>query len=323
MNFGGLLTDVLARMRYPSAPSAATIARLKAHLNETHHELLTMPGLDRIREDVMAVSLTANQARVGLPPAVGRIRAITDRLNARKLEQVPLTTLRIQDPGQVATAGFPYQYAVVGERQVQQQPAAATGIWAVSSVAGDTTQKLYLEGLTTGGYHHVPAVGGTSLNGTTRVALGSRTDLIQIDKCYLDSAATGYVSLFDAVTSGNELARIEPGVLYSRYLTVEWYPVPTGTVTEYIDYTRAIFDMTNSTDEPLLPPDFVYLLELGARVKEYEVTSDSRGSQARVDYELGKKALRSWVLDDGDRIATLRPMATQWSSFGANFPANS
>lgn len=323
MNFGGILTDLYARLRYPPAPNAATVTRLKAFVNETHRELLTMPGIEKLRDDVLAITATANRARVGLPPAVSRVNAITDHVNNRKLEQVPLSELRVQDPGQVFTSGFPYKYAEVGYRQIQIQPAAATGLWAASSLVGDTTQKLFIEGLTTGGYHHIPATLGTTLTGTARVALGTRTDIIQIDKCYLDAAATGYVSLYDAVMAGNELARIEPGILYARYLTVEWYPVPTVDVTEYVDYTRVIFDMVNSTDEALLPTDFVSLLELGARVKEYELLDDTRGAQGRADYERGKSALRSWVLNDGDRIASMRRTPLRWNRLGANYPAQS
>lgn len=322
MTFAGLLTDLYARLRYPSPPTATT-TRLKSFLNEAHRDLLSMPGIERLRDDTLAITANANQARTGLPPAVGRIHAITDHANNRKLEQVPLGELRSQDPGQVFTSGFPYKYAIVGYRQIQVQPSAATGIWAVSSASGDTTQRVFLEALTTGGYHHVPASVGTLLTGATRVALGARTDLVQLDKFYLDVAATGYVSLFDAAVAGNELARIEPGVLYSRYLTVEWYPVQNADVTEYIDYSRNIFDMVNNTDEPLLPPDFHVLVGIGARIKEYELLDDSRGAQARVDYERGKASLRSWVLNDGDRIASMRRTPLRWNRLGANYPAQS
>lgn len=320
MNLGAQLTDLYARLRYPSPPAAIT-TRLKSFLNEAHRELLSLPGMERLRDDTLAITANANQVRTGLPPAVGRIHGITDHANNRKLEQVPISELRNLDPGQTFNSGYAFQYAVVGYRQIQVQPSAATGIWAVSSVAGDTAQKVFLEGLTTGGYHHIPASAGTTLTGMSRVQLGARTDLIQLDKFYLDTTTTGYVSLFDAVTAGNELARIEPGVLYSRYLTVEWYPVQTADVIEYVDYSRNIFDMVNSTDEPLLPPDFHYLLGLGARIKEYELLDDGRGGQARADYERGKAALRSWVLNDGDRIASMRPVPRRRNRLGANYPA--
>lgn len=219
--------------------------------------------------------------------------------------------------------GYPLRYAVVGYQPVSRQPSAATGLWAVSSAAGDTTQHAFVESLTTGAYPNQTISGGTALNGTTRVQIGTLTSHVEVTKFYLDAPGVGSISLYDAVTAGNELARIPIGLTTARYLGVAWHPVQTADVTLYADVTRAVFDLVNGTDEPMLPPDFHYVVTLGARMKEYEVLDDARVAQARADYVKGQNALRSWVLNDGDRIASLRPVPVGWSSLGAMYPAGS
>lgn len=317
-----LLTDLYSELRYAASTPTSVTDRLTRYLNRTHRELLTIPGMTRLRDDTFPITTVANQAQSGLPPAISRIQGIVDRVNNHKLKQVPLEQLRLMDPSQAFVAGYPLRYAVVGERHVQTQPAAATGVWAVSSSASDTTQKVYLETILTGGYINYPSSVFVTLNGTTRVQFGARTDIINVSKFYLDlTGAVGFVSLFDAAVAGNELARIPPQQTYARYLTVEWHPIPTTAQVLYVDATRQVIDLVNGGDEPLIPSDFHYVMHLGALAKEYTFLDDSRAAQARADYAAGMRALKSWVGNDGDRLASLRSIPRGWSPLGSSFPA--
>lgn len=319
MTFLDLKADIYRRLRYSAAPPTDVSTRVAAFLNETHRELLSLPGMERLREDVIPVTATANVARSGLPPVVARIRAVVDRTNNHKIPQVPLSALRLIDPGQVSQGGIPSCYAEVGYRAVQFQPLAATGIWAVSTVAGDTTQDVYFQSRTTGGYAYSDL---KRLNGTTRVAIGAtvRTDHEEVTRFYLSAVAAGYISLYTAASGGTELARIEPGKTSQHYLTLEWYPIQTTDLTLYVDHIRNIPDLVQDFDEPLLPPDLHYVVGLGARVKEYELIDDSRIAQARSDFLRGQAVLRSYVLNDGDGLASLRGRRTHGNAFGGNYP---
>lgn len=324
MTLTAILADLYRRLRYTPTPPQAVITRLTAFVNETQRELLAMPGIARLRDDPgMAITALANVAVQGLPPAIARVKKIVDRGNNHELDQVPLSELRMQDPAMAFVGGFPLRYAVVGYQPVSRQPSAATGLWVASSAAGDTTQKAYVESMTTGAYPNQSITAGTALNGTTRVAIGALTSHIEVTKFYIDAVGVGSISLYDAASSGNELARIPIGLTSARYLGVAWHPIQTADVTLYADITRAVFDLVNGTDEPMIPPDFHYVVSLGARVREYEFIDDSRIGTARSDYTKGQAALRSWVLNDGDRIASLRPMPVGWSSLGAMYPAGS
>ncbi len=325
MTFASILADTYRRLRYSTSPPSEIVVRIKSFVNEVHHELLSAPGLLRLRDDVLPITALAATARSGLPPVVARIRGIVDRTNNHRLLQVPLADLRAMDPGQTFASSTPVQFAVVGYRPVQVQPAAATGLWAVSSEVADVTgPAVFLQSHTTGGFYQDDT---EALTGTTRIAIGTgtpRVDHEEVTRFYLSAACAGNISLWTAASGGTELARIEKGKTSQHYLTVEWFPVQTVDVTLYVDYTRNIPELVNNTDEPLLPPDFHYVMGLGTRLKEYELLDDSRVAAVRSEYAIAKAALKSFVLNDGDALATLRPRGPgAWSQLGSQYPHGS
>jgi hypothetical protein len=325
VTFAQIKADVYRRVRYSTSPPSPVVTRIGALINETHRELLSLPGMLRLRDDVIPVTAALGVARSGLPPVVSRIRGIVDRTNHRRLIEVPLEDLRRMDPGQSDSTTSPSRFAVVGYRAVMVQPTAAGGLWAASSSAADVTgPAVFIQSHFTGGYYQADT---ETLIGTTRVAIGTgtpRVDHEEVTKFYLSTVCAGDVSLYNAAAAGVELARIEAGKTSQHYVTVEWFPIPSAAATLYVDYTRNIPELVDNTDEPLLPPDFHVLLALGARCKEYEMLDDSRVAQARAEYKAGQAALKSYVLNDGEALASLRPRTQgAWSSLGANYPSGS
>lgn len=316
MNLTNLLADLYRRLNFASAPATGVTTRLTAFLNEAHREMLAKPGMERLRDDIITFASVASTPRYALPPNVARIKSITERTNQRRIQMLPLDQLRRLDPGLTGT-GTPDWWVPIGYQAVATQPAAATGIWAVSTDAADTTQTVRIETARTGGYRFS---GSVTLNGLTRAQIGTLTDHIEIDKFYLSTAAAGAVSLYDAAVSGNELARIEIGKTYSRYIGIQLYPTPTSAVTYYVDYTRVIPEMSNGTDEPLLPEDFHWLLVVAALRREYEKTDSTRWTQALTQEREGIKALRNWVLYPPDYEATPGRRPMDQSNLGPWFP---
>lgn len=314
MTLGTILDDLYAFFHYTTSPPAAVTARHKRFINDVQREILTKPGLLRLRDGVTPITATTNVARSGLPPIVSRINGITDRANNRVLYQTTIQAIRRMDPAQANSSTAPECYAPAGYVDVQFQPTAATGLWAVSSAAGDTTQTAYIETFTTGGY---PYRDTKALNGVTRVQFGAtatRTDHIEVTRFYLGATAVGYVSLFTAVAAGTELARIEPGKTFARYDAVEWWPMASADATLYVDFTRTITDLVNAFDEPLIPDDFHQVVVEGAKAQECLFINDGRYAACQVEYQRGLARLEDWVMNDGDRITTLRPMRRSKSS---------
>lgn len=317
MNLTALLAECYRRAGYPSTPSTAETTRLTAFLNTTHRQILGQPGMDRLRDDTITFASVISQSVYGLPPSVARIESITERTTMRKLNPATLEDVRTYDPGLQMT-GPSDCYINRGWQAVAQQPSAATGLWVVSSSASDV-QNCFIETVRTGGMASVGAA--VAVTGITRKALGALTDHIEVTKFYLSTAAVGTVDLYDAVTAGNLLARIPIGGTYARYLGIQLYPVPTSAITYYVDYVRNVADMTNGTDEPLLPEDYHYLLVEGAMLKEWTKRDDERRIAAAQDYQQGMSNLKYFMHTSADDLPSAGSARVERSRFGAFYPA--
>lgn len=317
MNLTAILADLYRRLDYTSTPPTAVTTRLTSFVNTTHRQIVGAPGLETLRDDTLTFASVAAQALYGLPPAISRIEAITDRTTMLRVRQVSLDAIRASDPGLVQT-GPSDQYINRGFQQVQTQPTAATGLWIVSSSAADTTQSIKVESVRTGGYAYS---GAATLNGVTRVAVGTFTDHIEVVKFYASAVGAGFISLYDAAAAGNELARIPIAGTYARYVAIQLYPTPSSAITYYVDYVREIAEMANGTDEPLLPLDFHYLLVEGALIKEWTKLDDTRRRTAEQDYAKGLSVLRYFVTCPPDYLPSRNARAAERSRFGAYYGA--
>lgn len=320
VNLSTIQATLYERLRYQSTPASAVTTRLNHYINEIHREILGMRAMSRFRDATFTFPSVASQSAYGLPPNIARIVSVFDTTNKVKLTEKPLRWLRAVDPGLAAIGGPSYYFINTGYQAVAKQP-GATGVWAVSTSASDTAITVSVEGFRAGGYFDAPSA--ATLNGTTRVQVGSQTDYVEIIKFELSAAAVGQVILYDAASNGNELARISVGKTYSRYLGVTLFPQPSAIITYSIDYTRNIPDLANPTDEPLLPEDFHWLLVRGATAREYDFQKDDRFSNIQGEYKAGVVDLRNFVQTDGADVISLRLPRPRFSQLGPNFPAGS
>lgn len=318
MNLTAILLECYRRTGASSTPQAEVITRMTSSVNLTHRQILGTPGFEGLRDDTITFSSVTGQVLYGLPPAITRIESITDRTTMLRLTARSLDDIRGADPGLV-TSGLVDSYVIRGYQQVATQPIVASGLWAVSSSAGDTTQKVYAETIVTGGYPQVPVVAGTTITGTTRVQLGTLATHIEVVKFYISATAVGTISLFDAAAAGNELARIPIGGTYARYLQIQLYPTPTSAILYYVDYVRTVAEMVNGTDEPLLPDDFHWLLVEGACLKEWTKKDDDRRVDAQRTFNQGVSALKYHVNCPPDFLPWRKMPRWGRNRLGANF----
>jgi hypothetical protein len=312
------LTDIEAelyrRHGYGTTPATEITTRLRAFVNLVHRQLLTLPGLEYLRDDIITFASVNGQARYGLPQAVARVKAITDRTNDRRITLATLDQLRNADPG-LDASGTSASYVPIGWQAVSVQPSDASQLLVDSTDAGDTGT-AFIEGMRTGGYVRVASV---TMTGTTAVNLGP-ADLIEVTKFYISAAAVGTVTLHEDASGGTELARIPIGQTSSRYFAVQLYPTPSAAVTYYVDYQRHIEDMANANDEPLLPEDFHDLLVLGAERLEWRKLDDSREEQATAEYTARVKQLKYWVATSQDHLPVAgRPALSRTSRLGSQY----
>lgn len=318
MNFLELQQDVYRRTNKPSTPDTDTSSRIKGFINQRHRTLLTMPGIDQFRDSISTFTNTSAVARVALPQALTRIKAILDATSGRLLGERSLHWLRSVDPQQ--TSGTPTTYIPLGYEYVAVQPADASAIYVKSSSASDTGT-VTLEGIRTGGIQGRSTV---TMTGTTAVQIGALTDWVEITKFYTSMSAVGSITLHEDSGAGTQLAQITIGRTRPYYFAILLWPTPSSAVTYTIDFTRKMLDMVDDTDEPYLPEDYHDLLSIGARMDEYEKMDDSRFSAAKSEWTSKFQSLQYYI--HGRASERLIPRSTSGrigvSDLGGFFPAD-
>lgn len=321
MTKGDLLAILYERFSYASSPAAAVTTRLGNHLNQAHRMILRQAGLAEVRDTAAAATFDSVSGinYYGLPPSLAKVRAITDRTNDRILTPLTWLAIRYGDPG-LDSSGPPFGYVRVGRKPVSRLP-VATGVWAASSSAADTTQTIQLNGTRTGGIMSGDQT--ATLTGASRVAIGSFTDYIDVSTITLSAACAGLVTLYDASTLGNTLGVIPIGHVFPQYMGVYLYPTPTSAITYYAEGVERILDMDDVVDVPQLPEEFHDLLLPCAQMLEYEVTGDPRYDKAKALYLEGLKNLKFFLASSpDDRYIMGRPNVPRTSRLGSWFPSD-
>lgn len=318
MTFAEILSDTYARTNKPASPEADTVTRIKRFVNQRHRTLLSMPGVDQMRDSTSTFASVAGTARVALPQALTRIKALFQTTNNRRLGEKPLDWLRTVDPQQ--TSGTPTTYVPKGYESVAVQPSNASAIWVKSSSASDTGT-AYIQGMRTGG---ILGSSSVTMTGTTAVQIGSLSDYTEIYKFYVSSAAVGSITLHEDSGAGTELAQITIGRDRPYYFVVLLWPTPSEVLTYTFDFTREILDLVNDTDEPYLPTDYHDLLSIGARMDEYEKMADGRFGTAKSEWKEKYASFQYFI--HGRASERLIPRSTSGrvgiSDLGGYYPAD-
>jgi hypothetical protein len=256
-----------------SSPDTVTQTRIRAFINQRQRRILAEVGVGRLRDDVFPFTSVALQQRYGLSQAITKIHAITDPTNGRAVQELSLSVLRTIDPQSSSTVtGTPDWFVPLGYTAVANQPSNASQIWAVSSAAGDT-QNLTIETMLSTGERRVIT---QALTGITAVQIGTLATHLVIERIYVATAAAGTITILEDSGTGTELARITIGQTAPRYYSILLYPTPSAAITYTVDAAFEIADMSVAGDVPYLPPDFHFLLSVGARLDEYEKTDDEK-----------------------------------------------
>lgn len=293
------LKQRIARRTGKNAASldAATSTLLGDFINEAHREELRKPGRERLRQATVTFASVASQKLYALPEhGIARINRITETTNDTKL--VYRTPEWLDTVAPDPTTGTPWAWVERGASAgAHTQPSDASAVFADSTSASDTGT-AYVEGLRTGGFF---GSASQTMTGTTAVQVGSITDWIVITKFYLSTAAVGTVTLHEDASGGTELSKIAIGDVTPHYLVFQLYPTPAAVITYTADVTRAIPDMSTSTDEPLLPVDFHDVLLYRAQMKAFTKSDDPRRWKALLDeYQMASSQLDTWLTSHPD-----------------------
>lgn len=310
-----LRLSLCRKLGYADTPANEVTTRLTMFLNEIHRRLLGLPGMAYLRQSQTTLTTVASTAGYSLPPDVARIIGMRDATNDAVLRGVPWEWYQANETDATSNTGTPEVWAPVGQVAVATQPSNASAVYVKSTSASDTST-CYIEGIRTGGYLFSDSV---TMTGTSSVKVGTPTDIVSITKFYLGSSAVGTVTLHEDSGLGTELARIAIGQSHARYLRIVLWPTPSSVISLTLDYVRQVEDMSENTDEPLVPRDFHWVIEAGAKMLEYEKQDDRRYPAAKAEYEKGIRDLKWFVTQQADGS----DMSAGRSQLGPWYPAGS
>ena len=271
MTFQEMQAQTFDDLQYKSEPDAPVRQRIQRWLNEAHQELLRTPSLRNLRNGTVSFQSVANQKTYAVPMVFEVIDRITQPDNSIRLVCRDLDWIRRVDPGE-NSSGTPYVYAPFGLSPVGLQP-EETGLWLASSQGADTGS-VTVQGTRANG--DVQQQVTTVLTGTTRVAVGTITDYVSVQRFFLTAVQTGSVSLYDAAVLGNEIARIPVGLTSVQYQVERLWPTVGSAMTFVVDGQRLVPPMVDPTDVPWVPVSYHDVMTTYARSREYKRTGDAQ-----------------------------------------------
>lgn len=308
-----LRLSICRKLGYSDSPAPEITNRLNTYINEAHRRLLGMPGMDYLRQARYTLNTVASTPEYSLPTAVSRILSIRDTTNDVVLRGEPWGWYTANTADPTVNSGSPEVWCPRGEVPYIIKPDDSDTSYIASSSASDT-QTCFIEGYNDNG---VKYSGSFTLTGTTPVATGFRLD--QMTKFYLSSKAVGNVSYYEGTTA-DTVATILPGNSYARHLRIAIWPTPAATYALTIDYLHAVDDMSEWGDEPLVPPDFHWVIEAGARMLEYERLDDRRYAAAKADHDRGVRDLKWFCSQQADGRPMMGGVAINGSRLGPWYP---
>lgn len=311
---------LVGRLQDHFSTGTGSAARYLLFLQEWHRRLLSMPGAEVYRQRTFTFTYGSGLEWAALPNAFSRIDHIVSVTDNRPLESHALGWERSIPPSSLAS-GTPYGYVILGPRPVATDP-ASTGkpTYAVSSAAGDVTQKVTVRVLLLDG---TVAQADATLTGAARVQVGAWTTAVSILAFFLQTACTGIVSLYDAAAAGTLLGTIPATRFDLPRTAIALVPKPSGDRTLQVDGQLSLDATILTTDRPWTHEEWDHLLETGARCNEYEKQDDDRQAQTRRDLEAEIKRFKWAVVNNADYKPVPKPSSPiqTTSNLGPYYPA--
>lgn len=236
--------DVQNEVRDTSS-SFKTIA--KSYCNDGYSEILRRLIQSNIVEQFRTFSLTttAGTRSYTAPFDMGEIVYCNDTSNSRDLTVASETDIYSKHQTAINTTGVPFYVVLKGASNFMVQPSTSNAISVVSSNASDTSQTVFLRGIS-GSAEFYESV---SLNGTASASSTNSYDyLLEASK---SATTTGKITL-TYITDATTASIISPESYFERYKIIEFYYVPAGAYTYSIRYRRLIKPMSQDNDIPIV-----------------------------------------------------------------------
>jgi hypothetical protein len=112
-----------------------------------------------------------------------------------------------------------------------------------------------------------------------------------------------------------------PATWLAGQLKIQLWPIPSDVYLVYVDAAVTAADLVATTDVPLLPAEYHWLLVEAACYEEWLRKADARSGSARQDMETGIKEMRHWLQNPQDYRPVAGGNAVTLSRLGGMFPS--
>ena len=267
-DFVSIKTDVA---EFIGDSSTTFLTKIGKYINARYRDILRRYDWNHLF-NTYTFTTTANQSTYPMPYDFQEAWYIFDNTNKKVLYQKQ----EMGSQNDTTLIGSP-DYYTVNEVSMQAQPTAASTLSLVSDSASDNTQSVFIKG-TVNGYENSETV---TLGGTTPVvSTKSYTKVTQISKSATSSGVVTVTSNSGAVT----LAVIPAGQLQARYRIIQFYYIPSSSISMVVRYKRSPLPLVNDYDYPIL--DIADELIVGAQADAWRAKRQfSKASEMDSKYE--------------------------------------
>lgn len=248
------LVDILNNVQNEITDTSTSIQSIiKNYINRRYFQILRAINWEYINSSYTFNTVAGTQNYV-LPDDFGKPLIVRDATNNREISEVDYQTLISKNISNFSTAGTINQYSILDDK-IQNQPTSASQLSIVSSSVSDTTQSIFIRGVSSGSEIYETV----ALNGTSSVAtVNSYTRIISISKDTTSSGVVTVTSNSGAIT----IIVIAPVITTPFFKKIVFHYIPTNIITIAIPYYVKPLPMVDDNDYPII--DISDGIELGA-----------------------------------------------------------
>lgn len=241
--FVNIVSNIGSNIQDTSSPMATIIKRL---VNDAQTEFVRRANITLIDDDYSFDSVAGQEDYI-LPDNFEKEIYVYDSTNKIALERWDLQRHLQENIAAVATAGLPDKYMVLF-KPAQKQPTSSSILTIVSSSASDTSQVVYVRGISSG----VEVGESVSLNGTTNATTtNSYTEIMSISKSANTVGKVTVTSNSGAVT----VAVFAPWALVYKVKCMRLHYIPSSVITIKAPYHMKPSTLVNDYDTLCIDAD--------------------------------------------------------------------
>lgn len=219
--------------------SSAMQTIIKGYVNDGYFDFLRRANINQISEDYSFSTSDGVQDYV-LPDNFDKELYVYDSTNRNEITRADLQKLLQSEIDVIGNSGVPSKYVILN-KPVQKQPTSSSQLTIVSSSSSDTSQVIFVKGISGG----VEVSESVSLNGTTNaLTTNSYTEIISLSKSASTVGKVTVTSNSGAVTVGV----IPPSALVYRIKAMRLHYIPNGTITIKAPYYKKPSTLVNDND---------------------------------------------------------------------------